>query len=382
MPNKISKNGLLVRIVAGVLAVGTTLAMAAGLALSAGARSQSAAGSVAGVQILDKYDMFMTNEISKALEGVLDIEKSYWLSDRDQVAPKPDPDNYGTAETKAELDGVIAASDKLLEGQELLFQRTAEEDIWDVESIRYYQDETILVITWKQVIDRSAYTISEVVIADPSQFRRFLAGGEFGSDKQYTTTEMASSVNAVVATSGDFYKFRRNGVVVYDGELQRFEGKHVDTCYINDAGDLLFTYRGELKTEDEAKQFIEENNVRFSLAFGPVLVDEGVACAPASYTLGEINDEYSRAAVCQMGELHYLFVNLCGEPKYKVGHRATIQSFAKQLEALGVDKAYALDGGQTTVIAMDGQLVSYPDFGTQRDISDIIYFATALPNGG
>jgi exopolysaccharide biosynthesis protein len=46
-----------------------------------------------------------------------------------------------------------------------------------------------------------------------------------------------------------------------------------------------------------------------------------------------------------------------------------------------VDKAYALDGGQTTVITMDGELINSVDYGFQRQISDIIYFATALPDG-
>jgi exopolysaccharide biosynthesis protein len=45
----------------------------------------------------------------------------------------------------------------------------------------------------------------------------------------------------------------------------------------------------------------------------------------------------------------------------------------------GVDKAYALDGGQTAVIAMNGKLINRVVHGYQRRISDIIYFATAVP---
>ena len=61
--------------------------------------------------------------------------------------------------------------------------------------------------------------------------------------------------------------------------------------------------------------------------------------------------------------------------------RPNIWDFTRVLVSYGVDKAYALDGGQTTVIAMDGDLVTSVDFGYQRQISDIIYFATALPDG-
>jgi exopolysaccharide biosynthesis protein len=44
--------------------------------------------------------------------------------------------------------------------------------------------------------------------------------------------------------------------------------------------------------------------------------------------------------------------------------------------------AYCLDGGQTATIVMNNELVNRPVYGQQRKISDIIYFATAVPEGG
>ena len=52
------------------------------------------------------------------------------------------------------------------------------------------------------------------------------------------------------------------------------------------------------------------------------------------------------------------------------------------LVALGITKAFALDGGQTATIIANDKLINRPTYGTQRQISDIIYFATALPDGG
>ena len=60
-------------------------------------------------------------------------------------------------------------------------------------------------------------------------------------------------------------------------------------------------------------------------------------------------------------------------------NRHTIREFAENIQSFGAKKAYALDGGQTTVIAMNGELINNVDFGFQRQISDIIYFATAKP---
>ncbi len=354
-----------------------TVALLAGMLLMSGSGTANSAGSASGVTILDKFDMFITNQISNALDGVLSIKKVYWLSDSDLVAPKPKADNFGTASSPAELMWLMDEAAELIGDHELIFNENT--PVWDAEPIHYYYDETILVITWKEIVDNSTYTLSEVRIAHPSQFRRFLAGGEFGSDKLYVTTDMATSVNSVVATSGDYYRFRRYGAVVYEGQLRRFEGNTVDTCFINEDGDLLFAYRGDLQTEEEAKRFIEQNRVRFSMAFGPILVDNGEVCTPPSYALGEINDTYSRAALAQVDELHYLLVSAGGGGNHQ--NRHTIREFATFVQAYGVDKAYALDGGQTTVIAMNGKMINHVDFGFQRQISDIIYFATAMPEG-
>lgn len=371
-------------LLAMVTAVGTFFCIAAMAAfcynfiLSSGTKTADPQVKAADVAIMDKYDMVVTNKISDALDGVLSIEKVYWLSDSDLVAPEPNPGGYGKVKTAEELDWLLEEAADLIGGQTMAFSK--DRPIWNLSDIYYYYDETILVITWKEVVDNCVYTFSEVKIAHPSQFRRFLAGGEFGSDKQYLTTEMAASVNAVLASSGDFYGYRKYGIVAYGGELRRFESEMVDTCYINDDGDLLFTYRGQIQTEEEARKFIEDNNVRFSLAFGPVMIDNGKVVVPRDYGLGEVNGTYSRAAICQMDKLHYLVANTSQEGTLFKRH--SVRFFAEYIRDLGCNTAYALDGGQTTAIVMDDKLVTTPDFQTQRRISDIIYFATALPDGG
>ena len=57
----------------------------------------------------------------------------------------------------------------------------------------------------------------------------------------------------------------------------------------------------------------------------------------------------------------------------------TLKQFAGNLQKLGIPTAYSIDGGQTATIVMDNTLINSVDYGDQRDISDIIYFATAIP---
>ena len=189
---------------------------------------------------------------------------------------------------------------------------------------------------------------------------------------------MAKSVNAVVAISGDFYKHRRMGVITYDGKVMRFDGKHLDTCYVDDKGDLLFTYRGKVKKKADAQAFVDENNIRFSFAFGPILIDEGKQVKINSYAIGEIGDKYSRAGIGQKGDLHYMLATV--NHQY-YGNVPNIWEFAKAVSRFGCDKFYTLDGGQTATLVMNDKVINQVDYGAQRQISDIIYFATAIPDG-
>ena len=323
--------------------------------------------------ILDRFDMGMTNVLSDALQGILSIEKAYWLHDEDVIAPKPAPEKYGETADPGDLEEVIRKAEMLLDGQELAFRTDAE--IMEDSVITYYLDETILCITWQHTVGKAVYTCSEVKIAHPSQFRRFLSDGKFGSGKLYKATEMASSVNAITASNGDYYAFRGYGNLVYNGDVKMAGNRYLDTCYVDRNGDLILVDMGELYRKEDVERFVEDNDIRFSVAFGPILIEDGRVVAKHYYALGETDDFYSRAALCQMGPMHYMLVT--------VNRRGQdVTRFAKHLQEMGAITAYALDGGQTSTIVTGNKLINPVDYGGERETSDIIYFATAVPDGG
>ena len=350
-----------------------TLYLLSTVLLSTGFSLNAPAAAGTNAVVMDRYDTYITNALSDSLEGVVTIRKEYWLSDEDMIAPRPDPACFGETDDPATLQWLLEDAQRLLGITDTLF--STDKVIKPGSLVKYYLDETIFMVAWQEVIDNGVYSFSEVKIAHPSQFRRFLADGTYGSDKQYLTTEMASSVNAVVAASGDFYKFRGMGVIVYNGTVQR-ANSYLDVCYIDGTGDLLFSRVGELGDMESARQFVEQHDVRFSLAFGPVLVDNYQRVVPTYYQLGEVDRNYSRAALAQLGECHYLMVTVNYDGYY---HVPSIYQLADRMVDLGVEKAYALDGGQTATMVVNNTLFNKPDYGTQRKISDIIYFATAVP---
>ena len=132
---------------------------------------------------------------------------------------------------------------------------------------------------------------------------------------------------------------------------------------------------GKVVSKEQMESFVAENKIRFSLAFGPVLLRDGKRVEKFYYAIGETDGLYSRAALCQQGPLHYMLVaaNRKGQ---------NVSQFTKHLQQMGVLNAYMLDGGQTAAIITGDELMNRVDYGGERKTSDIIYFATALPSGG
>ena len=190
-------------------------------------------------------------------------------------------------------------------------------------------------------------------------------------------TEMANSVNSVCAISGDYYMFRNAGVVVYKGKVCR-ANTGADTCYVDENGDLLFTTMSERFDMESAQRFVDYNHILFSVAFGPILVEGGQKHAFGGYGLGEVGENYARAAICQMDTLHYLMVNATGEVECPVF--STTYAFQGVIASTGCQSAYALDGGQTAAMMINGELINSVFGGYQRKISNVIYFCMALPN--
>ena len=326
------------------------------------------------VGIMDALDFLVFDAVTEAEHAARSVRKRFWLDDDVKIAPVPNPECYGSTSDPSSLQWLLDKAQPLLDGQTTLF--STDTPLNPGSEAIYYLDDSIFAVTWKQPIDKSVYTISEIKVSHPSQFRRHLEDPVFDGPKLSTPSKMARKVNAVVGTSADHYRGRKAGIIVYDSEVKRMHRlDKIDVCYIDVNGDLHFSYQGEIMDKETADKFVADNNISFSLSFGPVLIDDGVRCEPANYNIGEINDHYARSAICQMGPLHYLVVVANagrGSPD--------LHEFAAVLDTFGCQKAYTLDGGNTGSIIMNGKLINRTPYGYERPQGDIIYFATAMPD--
>ena len=302
------------------------------------------------------------------------LHKAYEIPEDAVKAPKPQG-KFGSTFDMAEVQAVIEEAALLLDGQELAWNPDL--NFWSEEPIRYYYDETILALTWKEIINGNMVTFGEVKFAHPSQLRRAVTGNRYDYGIDEYPTKLAQNVNAVLASAGDFYGFRDLGITVYQRKLYRHNPASVDTAYFTADGNMIFSKRGELMNRADAEQFIKDNDVLFAVAFGPVMVENGVPVHTSEYAIGEVNDRYSRAAIAQKDELHYMVMTVNFEgPCQKT---CTLAQAVEYIAAKNVQQAYTLDGGQTASVVLGGRLVNRPDWGEERTMSDIIYFASAIP---
>ncbi len=321
-----------------------------------------AGGSTAGAN-------FANNAKSEVLGELTYIPKHYTIAEDALLPPAPNPDKYGKTDDPEVIQAILDQYPRLTGIDEPFWNK----DIQLREgSFNYYADETIVVIAWRETYNMKNCTFADIYIADPSQLRRKLTEDTYGSAVHKPASALAKEANAVIALNGDFYKFRTVGVTSYQRTLYRFNPGQLELCHVDASGNLNFTYANELKTKEEAEQYIKDNDILFTLAFGPVLVENyEIHPSSPSYLLGQVGEIYSRSALGQRGSGHYLLMTM--------NYGGNIEDSKKAMKDMGVERAYAVDGGQTAEIVLNNQMFNPVDYRNERFVSDIICFDTALP---
>lgn len=318
------------------------------------------------------------NVLTTAVEDYTHVNKHYTIPEG-SLPTAPDLRCYGESSDPQEILAVIERASALL-GEETVVGWTPETELRPGTGVQYYYDETILALCWQELSNERICTWVEVKLSDASQLRRKLAGDRYGYPIQLPASWLAGQDNAVCAISGDFYAFRTAGIHVYDGMLFTVSGWNADTCFFDEDGNMLIAHRYEINSWAQAAAYVRENRIRFSVAFGPSVLENGRIIIPEDYPWGENFETYARALLSQVGKLHYLF--LCANCREEGFDRFLTQEVAQLMIDHGCTMAYALDGGQTAEVVFNKRVVNNPEFDAERQVSDVICFASALPRGG
>lgn len=243
-----------------------------------------------------------------------------------------------------------------------------------------YEDESLSVRMEKRDIDGVRYDIAWIKVQSPTQLRTAIAGqpNQVVAEKP---GRLVRRVNAVVAINGDFYTQRKDGLIYRQGQPFRYIlNPEKDVLVIDDVGDLHCILGSDTQAQELLELLQSGRTIVNAFTFGPALLKDGqVLPMPASYqTRFDSAVRSPRTVIAQRGPLEYVFVE--AEGRNAISKGVTTDQMAAFMAELGVQQAYCLDGGNSSIMFFHGKYYDSNYAESEREQSDIIYIATAVPS--
>lgn len=248
-------------------------------------------------------------------------------------------------------------------------EEEVQEEVTYIDTDNEYQDENIhITLNSYRYLDTTIY-VADVELSSIDYLKTAFANNTFGKNVTAKTSEIASSVDALLAINGDFYGAREAGYVLRNGVVYRNTAK-------NNQEDLVIDSEGNFSIINESEVALEgiENALQI-FSFGPALIKDGEVVVGLEDEVGKAMASNPRTAICQVSDLHYLLVVSDGRTNESTG--LSLYELASFLDELGVETAYNLDGGGSSTMYFNGQVVNNPTTSgrsiKERSVSDVIY---------
>lgn len=233
-----------------------------------------------------------------------------------------------------------------------------------------YSDDNIQITITDQEVDDTVVHIVDIKVSDPSYLKTAFAQNTYGRNIKATTSEIAADNDAILAINGDYYGFRSTGYVIRNGVLYRDNAT-------SGQEDLVIDSEGNFSIIDEADvtaQELLDSGAQQVLSFGPALISDGQVVVDSSTEVDQSMQSNPRTAIGQIDTNHYVMIVSEGRTDDSVG--LTLYQLAQVFESLGATTAYNLDGGGSSTLYFNGQVINETVGGrgeSERSVSDIVY---------
>ena len=236
-----------------------------------------------------------------------------------------------------------------------------------------YSDDNISVTLTEKTVSNTQVYISDVTVSSSEYLKTAFAQNTYGNNVTAKTSETAANNNAILAVNGDYYGANTTGYVIRNGVVYR------DTVREDSSnGDLAIYKDGSFKIiyEDQvsADQLVKDGVVNL-LAFGSSLVENGEIAVDTNSEVGQSMSSNPRTAIGIIDENHYIIIVSDGRTSESEG--LSLYQLAEIMKSYGVKTAYNLDGGGSSTLYFNGQVINKPTTNgntiSERSVSDIVY---------
>lgn len=233
----------------------------------------------------------------------------------------------------------------------------------------YSDSKSKITVTQYRAYDSNIY-VADVEVTDGTSILSAFANNTYGRNITDTTSDMAEENNAVLAINGDYYGARQSGYVIRNGVVYRNQGSNGEDMVISKDGTLSFISESDTTTDS-----LIQKQAWQVLSFGPVLVESGQIAVTENDEVGMAMASNPRTAIGTVAKNHYLFVVSDGRTSESAG--LSLYELANFMKSLGATKVYNLDGGGSSTIVFQGEVVNNPTTNgnkiSERAVSDILY---------
>jgi exopolysaccharide biosynthesis protein len=233
----------------------------------------------------------------------------------------------------------------------------------------YSDSKSKITVTQYRAYDSNIY-VADVEVTDGTSILSAFANNTYGRNITDTTSDMAEENNAVLAINGDYYGARQSGYVIRNGVVYRSQGSNGEDMVIAKDGSLSFISESDTTTDS-----LMQKQAWQVLSFGPVLVENGEVAVSENDEVGMAMASNPRTAIGTVAKNHYLFVVSDGRTSESAG--LSLYELANFMKSLGATNVYNLDGGGSSTMVFQGEVVNNPTTNgnkiSERAVSDILY---------
>lgn len=234
-----------------------------------------------------------------------------------------------------------------------------------------YQDENISILISQYIENDTSIYVADVQVSSAEFLKTAFAYDTYGKNITAKTSEIAAANNAILAINGDFYGTHNSGYVIRNGVLYRdIPRDNTDFLCVMADGSFFITTSAEYSAQD-----LLDMGTWQCFMFGPRLIENGAVTVDENSEVARAMASNPRTAIGIIDNLHYLFVVSDGRTSDSDG--LSLSELAWFMQSLGAQTAYNLDGGGSSTMVFNGNLINNPTTSgrsiKERSVSDIVY---------
>ena len=235
-----------------------------------------------------------------------------------------------------------------------------------------YADDTKAIAIETYERNLTQIHVATVAIKGDASIKTALADETYGRNVKAKTSTTAQSVNAVLAVNGDYYGARDAGYVIRNGQLLRSDSQDAnqEDLVIYQDGSFEIIREGDITVQE----LLNKGAVQV-LSFGPALIENSQVAVDSADEVGKAMASNPRTAIGIIDDKHYVLVVSDGRTNESKG--LSLKELADFMKELKVTTAYNLDGGGSSTMYFNGQIINKPTTNghniEEREVSDIVY---------